>query len=239
MTQIIGIVQIKGGAGRSTVSTNLAAALARNANTVLIDCDMPQATSASWATLRKQAGRMDSLQLATASSYPQLIEQVRQLHTDCDYLILDGPPRMAEMTRAIMIISNLCLIPLGTSMSEIWALSDLLDTLEQARQRQPTLDVRILWNRYRRNTRAARELPATVSEELGLAQMQSRLHFRVAYSEALSYGLAVDEWPDRKAGAELGDLLHELHGILAAHKTDNNNNRKEITIANNKERHCG
>jgi len=214
MTQVIGVVQIKGGAGRSTVSTNLAAALARNANTLLIDCDMPQATSAAWATLRKQAGRMGRLQLATAHNYQELIEQVRQLHAGCDYLILDGPPRMAEMTRAIMIISNLCLIPLGTSMSEVWALNDLLDTLEQARQRQPALDVRILWNRYRSQTRAARDLPAQVSEELGLEQMQSRLNFRVAYSEALSYGLAVDEWPDTKASAELGELLDELHCIL-------------------------
>ena len=36
-----------GGAGRSTVSTNLAEELSKQAKTMLIDCDMPQGTSAS------------------------------------------------------------------------------------------------------------------------------------------------------------------------------------------------
>ena len=37
----IGIIQVKGGAGRSTVSTNLAGELSKQGKTVLIDCDMP------------------------------------------------------------------------------------------------------------------------------------------------------------------------------------------------------
>jgi len=42
MTKIIGLVQVKGGAGRSTVSTNLAGELSKDGITVLIDCDMPE-----------------------------------------------------------------------------------------------------------------------------------------------------------------------------------------------------
>jgi chromosome partitioning protein len=51
MTKTIGIIQVKGGAGRSTVATNLAGELAKKGKTVLIDCDMPQGTSASWYAL--------------------------------------------------------------------------------------------------------------------------------------------------------------------------------------------
>jgi len=47
-TKVIGVIQVKGGAGRSTVSTNLAGELSKLGKTVLIDCDMPQGTSASW-----------------------------------------------------------------------------------------------------------------------------------------------------------------------------------------------
>jgi len=36
----IGIIQVKGGAGRSTVSTNLAGELSKLGKTVLIDCDI-------------------------------------------------------------------------------------------------------------------------------------------------------------------------------------------------------
>jgi cellulose biosynthesis protein BcsQ len=41
MTKIIGLVQVKGGAGISTVSTDLAGELSKLGKTILIDCDMP------------------------------------------------------------------------------------------------------------------------------------------------------------------------------------------------------
>ena len=60
MTKIIGVIQVKGGAGRSTISTNLAGELSRQGKTVLIDCDMPQGTSASWFVVRQQADTKQS-----------------------------------------------------------------------------------------------------------------------------------------------------------------------------------
>jgi chromosome partitioning protein len=47
MAKIIGMIQVKGGVGRSTVATNIAGVMALKNKTVLIDCDMPQGTSAS------------------------------------------------------------------------------------------------------------------------------------------------------------------------------------------------
>jgi Mrp family chromosome partitioning ATPase len=45
MTKIIGIIQVKGGAGRSTLATNLAGELSTVDRTVIIDCGMLQCTS--------------------------------------------------------------------------------------------------------------------------------------------------------------------------------------------------
>lgn len=53
MSRIIGVIQLKGGAGRSTLATNLAAALATRGPTALVDCDLPQGTSAAWSALRR------------------------------------------------------------------------------------------------------------------------------------------------------------------------------------------
>ena len=52
MAKVIGIIQVKEGAGRSTVSTNLAGVLSKQGKTVLIDFDLPQGTSASWFSVR-------------------------------------------------------------------------------------------------------------------------------------------------------------------------------------------
>ena len=45
MTKTIGIIQVKGGAGRSTLATNLAGELSTVDRTVIIDCSMLQCTS--------------------------------------------------------------------------------------------------------------------------------------------------------------------------------------------------
>jgi chromosome partitioning protein len=46
MTKIIGLVQVKGGAGRPTVSTNLAGELSKSGKIAHIDYDIPQETIA-------------------------------------------------------------------------------------------------------------------------------------------------------------------------------------------------
>ena len=78
----IGIIQVKGGAGRSTVSTNLAGELSKMGKTVLIDCDMPQGTSASWFAVWQQAETRQSqlfsenLIADTATNHRELVAKV-------------------------------------------------------------------------------------------------------------------------------------------------------------------
>jgi len=214
MAKIIGIIQVKGGAGRSTIATNLAGMLAAEKKRVaLIDCDMPQGSSASWAAIR-QASHPGHLTVATASSYQELVDQVKRLQGSHDYLVLDGPPRIAEMTRAALILSDLCLIPLGASAVEIWATSDLMATIHEARAVKPDVNARILWTRFRGTTKSAHELSAAAQGELGLAELKSKLGYRVAYSEVMARGMTVLEWPDRTARVEFQALGKEIKKIL-------------------------
>jgi chromosome partitioning protein len=122
------------------------------------------------------------------------------------------------MTRAIMILSDLSLIPLGASAAEIWSTSDLLQTLAEARSYKTTIDARIVWTRFRGQTREAQDLKSAVHHELKLKELRSRLGYRVSYSEALARGLSVDEWLDRFAHAEVRALAEEVVGILREKK---------------------
>lgn len=218
MTGIVGVIQVKGGVGRSTIATNLAAILSLSEPTALIDCDMPQGTSASWFALRQSEIPSDNLVLATANSHVELIQRAKECAKSCRYLVIDGPPRLAEMTRAIMILSDLSLIPLGASAAEIWSTSDLLQTLSEARSYKPAVDARIVWTRFRSQTREARDLQGAVHQELKLKELHSRIGYRVAYSEALARGLSADEWLDRNAHAEVRALVEEITEILREKK---------------------
>jgi len=212
MTKVIGIVQLKGGAGRSTLATNLAALLARKAPTVLIDCDMPQGTTASWYAVREAEGRTNGLALATVESARDLVSTIEGLNHD--YVVLDAPPRVAEVTRAILMLSDLLLIPLGPSAAEIWATTDLLDTIEEAKEQRPKLKARIVWNKYRPYTKSAPELRDAVKQELKAPALKNYLGYRVAYSEVLARGLAGDEWTDRHARDEVRALVAEVERLV-------------------------
>lgn len=214
MAKVISIVQLKGGTGRSTLATNLAAALARAGNTTLIDGDVPQGTSLSWGALRNSAGRLGRLSVMAAASHLDLAHRVQQLTETQDYIVIDGPPRIAEVTRAMLVMSDLCLIPLGPSVAEVWATTDLLKTIEQARLSRHPVDARIVWNRFRAHTRSARELGASVKAEFGMPELEARLGSRVAYCETLARGLTVDEWHDKAAKAEFRAMAKEVLGIL-------------------------
>lgn len=210
MAKTIGVIQLKGGAGRSTVSTTLAGGFSAQAQVALIDCDMPQGTSASWASLRND----DNLHLHTAEDYRKLIDLIDSLQAQVDYIVIDTPPRIAEITRAVMVLSDLALMPIGTSAAEVWASSDMLPIIEQAKQARSDIDIRIVWTRYRSQTKAAGEISEQAEEELGLKALKSRMGMRVAYPEALGIGATAAEMNDRMAKLEAMDLINEVLSII-------------------------
>jgi len=208
----IGIIQVKGGAGRSTVSTNLAGELSKIGKTVLIDCDMPQGTSASWFSVREQGGKAGDLTADTATNHRELVAKVEQ-YQEADFIVLDGPPRIAELTRAILVLADLCLIPVGASAAEIWATSDLLALVEEAKKVKQ-VNARMIWTRYRPHTRLAQELSELATKELGLVALDTALGMRVAYMEALGVGLTVAELSEPSAKAEAKSLTDEIQKLL-------------------------
>ena len=211
-TKIIGVIQVKGGAGRSTVSTNLAGELSKLGRTVLIDCDMPQGTAASWYAVRQGKGKEGNLVADTAINHRDLVAKVEQ-YQDADYIVLDGPPRIAELTKAILILADLCLIPVGASAAEIWATGDILELIKEANQVKK-VKARMLWTRYRPHTRLAQGLTGLASKELGLVALGTSLGMRVSYMEALGEGLTVAELADPSARVEVNFLTNEVTKLL-------------------------
>jgi chromosome partitioning protein len=213
MTKIIGIAQLKGGTGRSTLACNLAGELAKIGTTVLIDCDVPQGTSSSWAALRADGVPNSSLQTETAASHRELVEKLQQ-HQGAQFIVLDGPPRLAELTRAMVILSDLCLIPVGATPADVWATGDILELVKEARKVKRGLKVRVVWSRHRGHLKLAQQLTSQATEQLSLDPLNTALSYRVAYAEALGYGLTAAETSDREARQEVQSLVKEVIDLL-------------------------
>jgi chromosome partitioning protein len=209
----ISVVQIKGGTGRSTLATNLAGELSKVGEVVLLDADMPQATAASWAALRQQVGRNRGLTADTTENHRELIGKIERYQKAADFIVIDGAPRLAEVSRAMLVMADLVLVPVSASVAELWATQDLKALLQEA-GKVKRINARLVWTRLRPATRLAKDLTERATKELDLRALSAALSLRVAYIEALGMGLTAAELADQEARQEVEALVAEVRALL-------------------------
>lgn len=193
----IALLQLKGGSGRSTVSTTLAAYYSsRRHRTLLIDCDRPQLSSCSWYSVRKQREDVDCryLECVTASNGVELFDiLVSARERGFEYAILDCAPRLEELNRSAIVYADLLLTPIGASYPEVWATQDLQALLDEAKRAREYCLTYGFWNRFRASTRVGADLSEELPKVWRRPMMKARLPDRVAFVEAFGRGLSVPE----------------------------------------------
>lgn len=198
---VIALAQGKGGAGKSTVAVNLAVGL----DAALVDADSPQFTSASWAAIRNKVPPL----VVTADSTRGLVELVRELAKQHAYVVIDAPARLLEMSRAILMVADVVLVPTALTMPDMWAVQDTLAVIKEAKRERRGLKAALLFNRFRPHVKSNMELQAAASG-LSIAPLKTTLGQRVAYADAFAEGRGVLEWHDAQAKKEMRALVAEV-----------------------------
>lgn len=203
---------LKGGAGKTVVATNLAAALHRSGHkTLLIDLDA-QATASTWAAraaeLSHDAPPVVSI---TGSAVRRDIERVGAAY---DVVVLDSPPRLGVESRTAVILADVVLLPVSPGVADTWALQSTLTVLEDARALRPELRAGLVLNRWDRSSLASSARSALEQTELPVLGVLSS---RVAYGEAMASGLGVIEYaPKSEAAFEFRRLVRATMSSLGA-----------------------
>ena len=146
---VIAIVNQKGGTGKTTLSTNLAAAFAENGRVLLLDADA-QGSSHDWADSQGQA----RVNLDVRAADPaRLLQDVRRLRAEYDWVIIDGPAGISRITADAVRAADVVLIPAKPSPFDVWAASTIVEAVKAAGPR-PTVFPRPLssspWRRRAR-----------------------------------------------------------------------------------------
>lgn len=203
---VITVAQQKGGAGKTTLVAQLAAALAAERRVAILDID-PQASLTRWHAARKTALKAAAAGLTFAdTSGWRLGAEIERLKDTHDVVLIDSPPHAETEARLALRASGLVLVPLQPSPLDLWATRPTLD-LAAAEKRE----AQVVLNRAPARGRLLDATRAALARE-GAPLIEAPLGNRTAFAMAMAAGLGVTESAPRGLAAE------EVRALAAALK---------------------
>lgn len=210
MSHIIAVLNQKGGAGKTTLSTNLARALQLAGDRVLLVDSDPQGSARDW----NAAGNGDLLPVVGLDR-STLAKDIQAIQANQDWLIIDGAPQIAELAIAAIKCADVILIPVQPSPYDVWACEDLVEiikTRQDITNGKPKAAFVI--SRVIKNTQLSKEIGEAL-EGYGLPVFTHFTSQRVIYPKTAATGSTVlDAEPSGEAAAEIRAIAQELKEFL-------------------------
>lgn len=203
---IIGVLNQKGGVGKTTLSVNLAACLARTgARVLLIDAD-PQGSALDWAAARQGTPLFSVVGFPRATIH----KEIAQLGQGYDHIVIDGPPRVTDLARSAIMASDIVVIPVQPSPYDIWAAEEVVKLVTEARVYKENIKSVFVVNRKITNTAIGRDVREALAA-YPVHVLDASVAQRVVFAEAAAQGQAIFEIdPTGPAVAEIEAVAAEL-----------------------------
>jgi chromosome partitioning protein len=204
---IITVGNQKGGVGKSTISDNLAVIAATNGLKVLLIDSDTQGSSMAFRGLREKNDIK-----AISITAPTIHKDIKGFAGAFDVCFIDAGGRDSAVFRSAIMSCDLLLIPVLPSQYDIFALSDTVNILKEARTYKDIPGYLCLNQMLHANISGeAQEAIEEISKENDLKIFNSTLFSRVAFKNSISSGQGVIEWePKGKAAGEIKSLYAEI-----------------------------
>jgi len=203
---ILGVLQQKGGVGKTTLALNLAAHFAREgARTLLVDAD-PQGSALAWSSVREAAPLFPVIGMAK----PTLHKDLPAVAGDYELTVIDGAPRVNDLGRSAILASDFILIPAQPSPFDVWSCANIVGLIREAQVFKSAIAAAFVINRRIANTAIGRDAAKAFSE-FEFPLLAHAVSQRVAFAEAAALGLTVVETaPGGEAAREIAAVAKEI-----------------------------
>ncbi len=204
---IVVIANSKGGVGKSTIAVHLAVWLKEQGHSVILaDCDT-QHSSSEWLKEAQPDIRCERL-----GSPEEILDRLRELNQEADYIIADGPGSNTETSRALLLLADFAFVPCKASMLEVRALAQATKVLRQVQNiRNGKPFATIILSMVGKHYRLTKDMKdAAAALEMVLAD--SMLTQKQVYADAPGQRAVVWKLGSRGtiAGQEMKELFAEI-----------------------------
>ena len=211
----------KGGTGKTTLTTNLAAELAnRKKDILLVDTDT-QGSASKWAAMRDSI-EDDQSNITRVPSVQKFGSELRKDILDLshryEHILVDAGGRDSVELRSALSVCDKIYIPLQAAQFDIWTLSVMDKLVTDAQIFNQKLHARVIVNRASTNPKVLETQEAfELEEELQtLSFSEVVIRERSAFRKAAKRGFSVCELTskdaDQKAKQEITALSQEIFG---------------------------
>lgn len=207
----------KGGAGKTTLATNISSLrVSKQPDTLLIDTDR-QSTSSFWCSIREEKNVIP--RISSVQKYEKAVRtEVRELNKKYQDIIIDAGGRDSPELRGSLLVCDKAIFPLRPSQFDLWTLGRLNVLVETAKEINEFLDAYVIVNMAspNPNVKEVIEMKELVKEFTQLNILKTVIYERIVYRRAALNGMGVTEYipEDSKAVQEIISLYEEIYGEI-------------------------
>jgi len=215
--KIIAVANQKGGSGKTTVSMQLAGAIARRRNKVLVVDADPQGTATRWAASAEDDCPFPASVVGLSAASAKVHREVKKFIDDYDYIIIDCPPAAdSPVPQSALLIADLVLVPLIPSPLDMWAAVGIRQVIANVSDLNEGLKSRLVLNQCQPNTTLTQET-LEVLPEFGIELANAQLRHRQVYRQSAVFGQTVHDFGGKASAAidEMETLTDEVFKILS------------------------
>lgn len=140
-----------------------------------------------------------------------LKNKLDQIKDDYDFIIIDCPPSLNLLTVNAMVAADTVLVPIQCEYYALEGLSQLMHTIDLIKERlNPKLEIEgVVFTMYDARTNLSSQVVENVKENLNKKIYKTIIPRNVRLAEAPSYGMPINMYDGRSAGAEAYRFLAE------------------------------